>query len=288
MTSLSSDRDQLSDLNSGGRTSSLDRNLYLNRYRVDGFIDLVDEALPSATIALSLRVMFYMLPVTMLLSSCLAIDGQKPQCFPEEGCSLGSECIDGYCRPPPEIQLTLSLECLSAQACLTSMALSAQGLSDTAGDDEAMSGGLAEGNTGGADSMTLPIQRGCLILEQPHQLLSLPIDLESSSLSAHLFKAPTRSSVIILSSTATCPTSPEEIRERKFDRECLLEEGCLLRVRRPEVVIVDGRALTLSFVAEQGQCYESFWSIEPPAERCDQDDNDCDGFSDEGLICPPA
>jgi hypothetical protein len=293
MISLSSDRDLLSDLNSEERASSLGRNLELKIYRLHGHTAEGNEAVPVAIISISFQAMLYILSITIFLTSCLALDGQKPQCFPEEGCSLGSECIDGRCRPPSEIQLTLSLECLSAQACLTSMALSAQGVHDSAGGEESMSeesmnGGLEFIDAGGADSMNLPIQRGCLILEQPHQLLSLPIDLESSTLSARLFKAPTRSSVIILSSTATCPTSPKEIRERKFDRECRLEEGCLLRVRRPPIDIVDGRAFTLSFVAEQGQCFESFWSIEAPAERCDQDDNDCDGFSDEGLTCPPA
>ena len=42
--------------------------------------------------------------------------------------------------------------------------------------------------------------------------------------------------------------------------------------------------VSLEFSQNQ-QCVETTWTNEPPNEICDQKDNDCDGFFDEGVEC---
>lgn len=201
-----------------------------------------------------------------LLTSCLPLSEAPPDCFPQEGCPLNLTCEAGRCVSPPERALAVRAGCLSAPAC------------------------VAETAAGGE-------VRACLILEQPQLLsahaLTLPADAAEVSLRAPLFDAPLRASLVVLGEGAACPESPEELRARGLDAACLAEEGCRLRLRRPallgdEVRAGAGAPLALGFDQAGGQCFEASWGAPPPAERCDLDDNDCDGFTDEGLSCPSA
>lgn len=200
-------------------------------------------------------------------SACLPVDEPRPQCFPKEPCEGGLICVEGACVPPPTRQLTLNLSCVSAPSCLSALSEREETSEETS--DE-----------------TSDVVPACLILEQPHHVSAHPISLTDSaslSLEAPLSEGIVRASVVVLEGSE-CPTSVEALKARSLHLACLEESGCLLRLRHPQAQVSD--ALTLDFEGPLGQCVEVSWGTEAPAERCDGVDNDCDGFSDEGVSCP--
>ena len=204
-----------------------------------------------------------------LLSSCLPVDVDQPECYPQEGCPFNLKCDDGRCVEPSLKSLRFNLECLGRFGC-----------------DESL--------------RDLQISQSCLIIEQPSALLSIPFSFNQASseeieLLLPLLDAPLRASVVMLRSleeearsSMICPLDSAAIMSTNLHRECKRDQGCLLRLRSPHLTkdrVAQEGPLRLSFNGPDGQCFESSWSAEAPLERCGGGDFDCDGFIDEGLLC---
>ena len=207
-------------------------------------------------------------------ASCLPVEVDQPACYPEEGCPSGFECIEGHCVTPKERELLISAECISGLGCQESL-------------------------------LANQITEACLILEQPSGLQSTPLNYtqvisSEVAVAVPLLKAPLRASLVLLHdvegeveqgesqrSSLEC-LDTELLLLRGLNRECVFEQGCLLRLRSETISrerILEEEPLTLSFDATSGQCIESVWGFDTPRERCGGGDMDCDGFFDEGLFC---
>lgn len=204
-----------------------------------------------------------------LFTSCLPIDEDQPDCFPEEGCPTNFVCQEGRCVEPRVQSININLQCLKYSGCDGSLA--------SFGFDQA-----------------------CLLVEQPQTLYSTAFNFNQAreeggtELELPIQEAPLRASVVLLSSqlssaqeTVACPTTAKEIEQSQFHRECRTDKGCLLRLRIPTIQIDLSTASTVefNFTHETGHCLESMWSIDSPQEVCSSRDLDCDGFVDEGVIC---
>ena len=209
--------------------------------------------------------------LSALLVGCLPLDSTPPECFPDEQCDRGSMCIKGRCVVPPARSISVELSCLQGMGC--GEELDARGLSSA-----------------------------CLVLEQPHALISVPVELaqalspEGAQVSVPLMPSDLRASILLLTSPpedlnleSLCGLTDTEIERLQLHRGCSEELGCLLRLRREPLTLEasqdDEEPLTLSFSGTGGECAESLWSATPPTELCGGGDHDCDGFVDEGLRC---
>ena len=209
--------------------------------------------------------------LSALFVGCLPLDPTPPECFPDEQCDRGSVCVKGRCVEPPVRSIRVELSCLQGMGC--GEELDARGLSSA-----------------------------CLVLEQPHALMSVPVELaqalspEGAQVSAPLMPSDLRASVLLLTSPpedlnldSLCGLTDSEIERLQLHRGCSAELGCLLRLRREtltlEAIQDDDGPLTLSFSGTGGECTEGVWSVPPPVELCGGADHDCDGFIDEGLRC---
>lgn len=232
---------------------------------------------PKLIIVIFYQVTF-VVGVMFAVTSCLPVETNKPQCFPEVGCEFGLACIQGKCEPPPSRTLSLELSCLSSNLCQENlMSREIQGMNES--EEETIISNSDPDNT----QEKRP--QACLILEQPHHLSAYLVDLETKDIEVSLFEGSLRTSLLILDKQSVCPKDVEELKERRLHRTCSTDEGCLLRLRRPDIKVGADPLLMLSFSGELGQCLESTWAESAPAELCDDDDNDCDGFVDEGLDC---
>ena len=207
-------------------------------------------------------------------ASCLPVNVDQPTCYPEEGCPSNLECIEGRCVTPKERELMISAECISGLGCQESL-------------------------------LAHQITEACLILEQPSGLRSAPLNYTQVistevTVAVPLLKAPLRASLVLLHDaevevgqgesqrpSLSCQET-ELLRSRGLNRECVFEQGCLLRLRSETISrerLLEEEPLILSFDASSGQCIESVWGFDTPRESCGGGDLDCDGFFDEGLSC---
>lgn len=204
--------------------------------------------------------------------SCLPVDSEPPECFPDEQCARGFMCLNGQCVTPDVKNINVNLSCL---------------------------GGVGCGNT----LEQHEVQEACLIIEQPHALLSVPFDLQAArtpegvQISAPLMPGNARFSTILftapseeMSMSSLCALPDSDIERLQLHRSCPSELGCVLRLRQ-EVMSFEAETLkTLSLInvdfnGPNRGCAESLWSNSSPVEECGGGDHDCDGFIDEGLRC---
>lgn len=203
-------------------------------------------------------------------TSCLPIDVSQPSCFPHESCPRGLSCIEGRCEAFPERSIELSFSCLSSPACLNELQVRAQeSLSTESGD------GVF-----------------CLLIEQPQQLTAHAITLEPDEpqrVHIPLSSSALRASLVLLQAPE-CPESEEKLKAMGLGLTCAQELGCLLQLRHPQVsadLVHSSDLISLNFSNENGQCLDLTWSSHAPIEICNEQDEDCDGFIDEGILCNP-
>ena len=220
--------------------------------------------------------------VVTVINACLPLNDPRPDCFPDEGCERGKQCIAGKCTPPKNREILIGLECIQSHACRSSLTRY-----------ESVNVGMVNGGISAGNDLDLALEqediplslRACLIIEQPSQTIISFLKTTNTMQRAPLFTGQTRASLIVLSSDATCPNSEEQLKERGLLRDCILEDGCVLKLRSEQFNIGDETKIDITFNGDVGQCLETTWSKQVPSEECDQDDNDCDGFIDEGLNC---
>jgi hypothetical protein len=211
------------------------------------------------------------------IHACLPIEELVPTCFPNETCPLGSICIAGECQKPPVRTLTLNMKCLSDTQCRTGL----ENYVDLSSSEN--------------ESMTssVNLSQACLLLLQNQHIQMLSIDLEQTEVQASLFEAQTQAFLLLLNQDYSCPVF-ETFPKKDLSDLCQSEQGCHFYLRaspliinKKEQVINKKEQADISFTYQDGQCIHSTWSTTAPMEVCDQGDNDCDGFIDEGVSCVP-
>lgn len=231
---------------------------------------------PREALILSIRSSL-LISLLLMLSSCLPIEVEQPECYPEEGCGAYLQCVEGRCVTPASRELVVSASCLGGLGCQERL-------------------------------RELQLTEACLILEQPSALHTISLNFTQllegeSALSLPLLNSPAKPSIILLkknevdSSSLNGEENEREvsicndssiIHSRGLDRTCVHEEGCLLRLRASLISaeqLLANPSIKINFDGPDGQCVESVWGGEEQAERCDGKDWDCDGFIDEGLSC---
>lgn len=206
------------------------------------------------------------LSLCFLTPACLPVEAVQPDCFPEEGCPTNFTCVEGRCvKPEPKLS-HLTLNCLGQQGCYDQL-------------------------------LRVGFERACLFLEQPEALFAVPFNFDRAresfvELNLAVQKAPLRASVVLMSAhedSSPCPSSPEEIKQRRFLESCEESQGCLLKLRTLTITseeLQSADPLVISFDGSDGQCIESIWREDLYVEEsCETSDLDCDGFVEEGLYC---
>ena len=202
--------------------------------------------------------------LVITLASCLPIDEDIPQCFPNESCPLGTVCMAGECKAPAKHLIGIDASCLDQQC--------QENLTNYTSDESA------------ADIDTFDISQKCLILIQKNQIQTLVIEDIKAEISANLFEENTQAFLLFVDRTQSCPqfdTYPEE----NLANLCLSDQGCHMYLRANNLQVTYGQQQIFNFTYEDGQCLASQWVSRSPEEVCDQGDNDCDGFIDEGVNC---
>lgn len=197
--------------------------------------------------------------------ACLPVDVVQPECYPEEGCPINFECLEGRCTQAKKKNVKIVLNCLRHFGCFDHL-------------------------------VRLGFERACLIIEQPSALYGVPFNFTQAReedgvlLSLAVQEAPLRSSIVLMSGVVSeeCPQSVSEIEAKGLHRHCDQDIGCLLRLRAGTINVeqIGQQVIELNFDGADGQCIESLWGEEVVAEeQCGGEDQDCDGFVDEGLQC---
>jgi len=202
------------------------------------------------------------------LHSCLPVDGVPPECFPEEPCPRGNICVQRSCVPIPERELEVSARCLETTSCREEL----NGRASTLGPNDKAS--------------------ACLILQQPEQLIILPWSLEQTgaqALSARLVEGELSASLVILNGLS-CPLNAQELNSSGLGgTACPANRGCLLRLQLSESLTLSNpppeAPISILFNDSDGSCSKQSmkWSEAPPAESCNELDDDCDGLVDEEV-----
>ena len=203
-----------------------------------------------------------MLSLVFLGGCWFSLNEDKPECFPNEACPIGLKCEQGKCVNPPLRKVDVDLSCFVQEGCLASF---------------------------NSFNMNDDLPQVCLILEQGSLLRSITLPLDQASFETYLplFEGPLRSRVVVLDPDVSCPQSADEVIESNLNQNCTNEQGCIWLARAlNQDISISQSQVSLEFSQNQ-QCVETTWTNEPPNEICDQKDNDCDGFFDEGVECEP-
>ena len=215
---------------------------------------------------LKLYVSYLTLAIGLLLQACLPVDVDQPECFPQQGCPINFECVEGQCLEPPTKPSKVTVNCLRHFGCY----------------EQLVGAGF---------------EQACLIIEQPAALYGVPFsfnqarDTDGLTLDLKLQNAPLRASIVLVNSErfSECPQSPTDIERVQMHRQCDVNLGCILRLRTLSISaesMINQSIIELQFDGPDGQCVESVWGMEMlNTEQCGGEDLDCDGFVDEGLIC---
>jgi hypothetical protein len=204
---------------------------------------------------------------SILLLSCLGLDEKAPDCYPNEGCEMGYRCEAGRCIAPPIREITVKANCIASNSCQDQLIQLA--------DNEEKKAYF------------------CLALEQPTHTYWLELTSNELNQSDMIIRKAQRLNegalrAQLFAFSTPCPTDQAGAQALGLPQLCKIENGCLFRLRHEELSIVS-QDISLDFSADEGQCKELTWSVNQyimPKETCaDQEDNDCDGFIDEGSSC---
>ena len=60
--------------------------------------------------------------IITIINACLPLNDPRPDCFPDEDCKRGQQCIAGKCIPPKSREIFIDLACIQSNACRLSLA----------------------------------------------------------------------------------------------------------------------------------------------------------------------
>ena len=204
-----------------------------------------------------------------MMNACLPLEEEQPECFPDESCPLGTQCMAGICQPAPKQSVQLDLQCIEGTQCQNSL------LQYTADQDM---------NSMMSSTRELDISLQCLVVLQSNQIVVQEITAEQEQIDMPLFESSMQAFLLLVDREKGCPDI-QTYPQADLSDVCVTEQGCHFYLRALPSSIEKDQINLIQFTAEDKQCVSSTWITAPPAEQCDGGDNDCDGFVDEGVNC---